>query len=275
MGNRGKILLVFFVVICALFVSQAAHAQSSPLAIENVPNIVGVGVGMLPDYEGSNDYQVGAAPFFRLSYPKTNYYATLIATELYVNVVNHPWLRLGPVVNYRFGREDVNDSVVKRMEDIDGAFEVGGWLGVELISSQNSRQRFIATLEVLSDVSNVYKGFNGTLSARYWYPVHQMVDVTLGVGASYASANYMNTYFGVNQRDSERSGLPVFEAKSGLKDFRVIPGVVVHLSPDWHVGAGVRYSKLLNDAKDSPVVKDRGSSDQWIAGLAVGYSFNW
>ena len=228
---------------------------------------------MLPDYEGSDDYTVGGAPFFRLTYPKSNLYATLLATELYVNVLDHPWLRLGPVVNYRFGRKDVDDKVVDKMEDIDGAFEVGGFLGVEFIDSQNPRQRFLASAEILSDVSSTYNGYNATVSARYWYPVAQMVDVTLGVGAAYGSENYMETYFGVDEKDSERSGLPVFRADSGWKDFRVIPGVVVHLSRDWHVGAGLRYSRLLNDAKNSPVVKDRGSADQFIYGLAVAYSW--
>lgn len=273
MFNRWKIFSVLFAVACALLIGQAAHAQDSPFAIENVPNIVGVGAGILPDYEGSNNYTIGAAPFFRLTYPKSNFFATLIATELYVNVMDHPWLRFGPVVNYRFGRNNVDDKVVKHMEDIDGAFEAGAFAGVEFIDSQNPRQRFIATVEILSDISNVYKGYNMSASARYWYPVHKMVDVTLGVGAAYADDNYMKTYFGVNQKDSDRTGLPVFEADSGIKDVRVVPGVVVHLSPDWHVGAGFRYAKLLNDAKDSPVVKDRGSSDQWIAGLAVGYSW--
>ena len=273
MNKRWKMISVFFVLLCTLFISQAAHAQNSPFAIENVPNIVGVGVGVLPDYEGSNDYTIGAAPFFRLTYPKTNYYATLIATELYVNVLNHPWLRLGPCINYRFGRSDVNDKVIDKMEDIDGAVELGGFVGVELINSQNPRQRFIATAEILSDVSDVYNGYNMTFSARYWYPVAKMVDVTLGVGAAYANENYMKTYFGVSPSDSARSGLPVFDADSGMKDIRVTPGVVVHLSKDWHVGAGFRYSALLNDAKDSPVVDERGDSNQWIAGLAVAYSW--
>jgi len=273
MINRGKILLVFFVVACALFIGQAAQAQNSPIVIEDVPNIVGIGVAMLPDYEGSDDYKGGGAPFFRLTYPKSNYYATLLATELYVNILDHPWLRLGPCANYRFGRKDVDDKVVDKMKDIDGAFEVGGWLGVEFIDSQNPRQRFLANVEILSDVSNEYNGYNATVSARYWYPVAQMVDVTLGVGAAYGDENYMETYFGVNEEDSARSGLPVFRADSGWKDVRVIPGVVVHLSRDWHVGAGLRYAKLLEDAKNSPVVKDRGSSDQFIYGLAVAYSW--
>ena len=275
MSNKWKIFSVLFVVVCALFIGQAAQAQNSSFAIENVPNIVGVGIGVLPDYEGSNDYTIGAAPFFRLTYPKTNYYATLIATELYVNVLNHPWLRLGPCLNYRFGRSDVNDKVVDKMHDIDGATELGGFLGVEFIDKLNPRKRFIATAEILSDVSDVYNGYNMTFSARVWVPVSQMIDVTLGLGASYANENYMKTYFGVSPSDSARSGLPIFDAGSGMKDIRVIPAVVAHLSKDWHVGAGFRYSALMNDASSSPVVEDRGDSNQWIGGLAVAYSFNW
>ena len=46
MNNRMKGILVSFAVVCALLIGQTAHAQDSPFAIENVPNIVGVGVAM-------------------------------------------------------------------------------------------------------------------------------------------------------------------------------------------------------------------------------------
>ena len=100
-----------------------------------------------------------------------------------------------------------------------------------------------------------------------------MVDLGLVVGASYADNNYMETYFGVSEKDSERTDLPVFKAGSGIKDWRVIPAVVVHFSPQWHAGIGARYSRLLDDAADSPVVNDRGSKDQWIYGIAVAYAW--
>ncbi len=33
------------------------------------------------------------------------------------------------------------------------------------------------------------------------------------------------------------------------------------------------YTRLLNDAKDAPLVRLRGSSDQWQGGVFVAYRF--
>jgi outer membrane protein len=77
----------------------------------------------------------------------------------------------------------------------------------------------------------------------------------------------------VSQEDSERSGLPVYDAGAAVKDFRITPGLVIHFSYHWHLGVGLRYQRLLSDAADSPVVDDRGSANQFITGLGLGYSW--
>ncbi len=48
---------------------------------------------------------------------------------------------------------------------------------------------------------------------------------------------------------------------------------IYSLSPSWHVSGGLIYSRLFDDASDSPIVDDRGSSDQLFAGLGVAYAW--
>ena len=69
-----KALVVFLMFACGIFIAQAAQAQDNPFAIDNVPNVVGIGIGAIPDYQGSNDYMAGGAPFFRLTYPKSEWF---------------------------------------------------------------------------------------------------------------------------------------------------------------------------------------------------------
>jgi MipA family protein len=270
----NKSFIIVFAVIVALFFASASQAQQSPFDIENVPNVIGVGVGMLPDYVGSDDYMVGGAPFFKITLPKTERYLRLLATDLQINIINHPILRLGPAVNYRFGRsDDVDDRIVSHMKDIDGTIEAGAFVGAEIVDKDNPRQRFISQVEFLSDVGGEYKGYNVSLTASYWQPVSKAIDVMIGGGITYADENYMETYFGVDQEDSDRSGLPVYEADASLFMAKVTAGMVLHLSQSWHIALGGQYRPLLSDASDSPVVDDRGSNDQWIAGLGVAYSW--
>jgi outer membrane protein len=274
MRNTKKVFAVLVAFACAFLVAHSAQAQDLPFGIDNVPNIVGIGGGMLPDYIGSDDYTGGAAPFFKWTPEKTEYYAMLIATQLYVNVANHPTFRFGPTINYRFGRDDdVDDDFVKEMEEIDGTIEAGAFVGYEWRDSQNPLHRWGVTLDFLADVGGEYKGYLASLSARYWYPVAKMIDIGLAVGTTYGSDNYMDTYFGVSERDSEASGLSAFDAEDGFREVRVIPAVVMHFSPQWHAGIGVRYSRLLDDAEDSPIVDDRGDANQWIYGFGVAYAW--
>ncbi len=275
MRNFSKSFIMVFVAVVILSLASVAQAQDSPFNIENVPNVVGVGIAMLPDYPGSDDYMVGGAPFFKINIDSQfEYYLRLLATDLQLNLINHPIFRFGPAFNYRFGRnDDVEDDVVKKMKEIDGTIEAGAFMGIELVDKDNPRQRFLSQVEFLSDVGGEYKGYNVSLSASYWFPVHKAVDVTFGGGITYADGNYMETYFGVDQKNADRTGLPVYEADSGLLMARINTGAVLHLSMSWHLAAGLQYRPLLDDAADSPIVDDRGSTSQWIYGLGVAYSW--
>jgi outer membrane protein len=48
---------------------------------------------------------------------------------------------------------------------------------------------------------------------------------------------------------------------------------MLHLSPKYHLGAGLMYSRLVGDAADSPIVSQEGSKNQWVYG--VGALFAW
>jgi len=274
---RVKLLSAFFALACALFIGQAAQAQMLPFDLENMDNAVGIGIGMLPDYQGSNDYMVGGAPFGKITLvPKTDYYARLLATDLQVNIINHPVFRFGPALNYRFGRnDDVEDDVVKKMKEIDGTIEAGAFVGFQLVDKDNPRNRFMSQIEFLGDVGGEYEGWNIGLTANYYFQVHKAVDLIVGAGIMYADDDYMKTYFGVDQEDSDRTDnvLPVFEPGDGFLMAKANLGAVLHLSYQWHIAAGVQYRPLLSDAADSPVVDDRGDSNQWVSGIGVAYTW--
>ncbi len=273
MNFYKKILCVLFSSIVLMSSSKVVASQGLDFAIDNMPRIVGVAIGFVPEYEGSDDYTFGAAPFVRFQLKGHYQYLIIRSTELQVNLIDHPWLRIGPSLNYRFGREDVDDSVVKKMKDIDDTIEAGGFVGVEFIDDMNPRKRFSADIDFLADIGSEHEGYTVTFGARGWYPVSRMFDIGLGAAFVYADDDYMETYFGVDTSDAARSGLPIFNADSGVKDFRIFPMAVMHINMNWHVGAGFQYRRLLADAEDSPIVDKRGSKNQWIGGIGVAYSW--
>jgi outer membrane protein len=259
----------FVALVLAAAAPCAAQVELVPTDLE-VPLVVGIGVGVIPDYEGSDEYTFGIAPFFRWTFQGERY-VQLRANELSVNVLNSKYFQFGPLAAYKFGRSDVDDDVVDRMEDVDDTVELGAFGAFVLRNQQNVRQRFIADVDFLHDVGGVSESFRFSLGARYWHPVARRLDLMLGVRSTFVTDDYMNTYFGVSSTDAARSGLPAFSADGGGKDVSVTLGSLFYLTESWVLGAGIRYSRLLGDAADSPIVDGRGSADQIIAGLAVGY----
>ena len=271
---KGKSVLAGVVCMVAvlLFASDVVWAQSSPMEIDNSQRIGGLFVGFAPDYVGSDDYKAVVAPFFRYNFSNSEQYIVLRGFDLQFNVVDHPWFRIGPVLNYRFGRNNVKNDQVDEMDKIDGAIEFGAFVGAEFKDTANPRQRLLLSLEFLQDISGEHKGSVTTGSIKGWYPLSRRFDVTLCLSTTFGSSDYMDTYFGVDTEDSNQSGLRRYSADSGFRDVSVTPGVVMHLTEAWKLAAGIRYMRLMGDAEDSPVTKV-GDNDQWIGGIGVAYTW--
>jgi outer membrane protein len=264
---------LFALAVAVLLQASAARAQVFEFAIAPIEfNFVGLGVGAAPDYPGSDDYTWGVGPTFH--YELGDYrYVELLGPTFFANVLDHPYLRLGPLLNYRFGRDDPDDSVVALLSDVNDSLELGLGFGVSFVNPVNERIRFSARLDVGGDVTGGHGGTLATLTMRYWHPLSRAFDFGFGVSSTYATQSYMNSFFGINQADAARSGLNAFDPSDGVRDIAFTPLLVLHLSREWHVGIGMRYQHLLGDAADSPVTDVRGSPDQFIAG--IGFAYAW
>jgi len=272
--RKRRVMPLGAALMLVVLLGGPVHAMGdfvTPMPL-HVPHIIGAAVGVAPDYEGSNDYNFGALP--TLNYQFGNRYIRLLGNYLAGNVLDHDLFEFGPVAFYRFGRDDdIDDDVVRRIHEVDDAIELGIFVGFQFFDRVNPRIRYGAKVEFLHDMSDEHDGFTVQLSARGWYPVSKAIDLGMAIGGTYASDDYMTAYFGVTRADETNSGLPFFDAGSGVKDIYVQPMMQIHLSESWHIGAGVRVKGLLDDASDSPVVDDRGSGTQVVAGVGVAYAW--
>ncbi len=264
------------VIALSAGIGQRAHAQQAggiEFELPEIRNYVALAVGVVPDYLGSDDYTIGAAPAGLIRFGSSDRYARLLVTELSVNVLDSRTWNFGPVLNYRLARDDVDDDAVDLMRDIDGTVEaglIGGWTWR---GDDDPRHRFHVSAEVLYDVGDTHDGYLVSAGARYFRPVTRPLTLSIGATVTYGSDDYMQTYFGVDSDNAARSGLSEFSASGGLRDVRFPIMAIYSLNPSWHVTGGLIYSRLLDDASDSPIVDDRGSSDQLFAGLGVAYAW--
>ena len=223
----------------------------------------GLGAGMAPDYEGSEDYTLVPSLMFKGNYDSGRYFS-LLGTNFMLNLVPSQTFSFGPALNYRMERDDVDNDRVDDMDKIDGAFEAGAFGGFNI-------NNFILRLEMLTDVSDEHDGFLAQVNAGYRWKAMPELTLTPGVFLTYADDDYMDTYFGVNPGNRGSSGLPNYSADSGLKDVGI--NLVAHYTPwdNWGIMGLFSYKTLLNDAKDSPIVDDEGNDKQFMFGLMATY----
>lgn len=264
--------------VCALASSSAySGGMADAFMPEHVPNIIGVGVGMVPDYMGSDDYTAGVAPMARYQFDGTDRFILLMANELDVNLMNNSSWRAGPVLNYSFGRDNVEDDVVDRMDTLDGFLEYGAFLQYRSVDAQNPRNRWSVGVTGLFNSESDNEGYRVRLAAQYFHQLSTAVDFNMGAGLWYADSDWNNYMFGVNPSNVGSSGLPFYSPDGGMNQYFVNAGAIFYLSKSWALGAGLRYSNIAGDAGDSPLVggkNGRGDQDQWIAGLGLTY-LNW
>jgi MipA family protein len=227
---------------------------------------LGLGAGVAPDYEGSDEYKGVPLLFARVDWASGMFLHFEAGSGLRVNLVPSPNWRLGPVLKYIPARDNVDDKRVDNLKDVDAAVMLGGFAGYDF-------GRWSTFVQLVQDVSGSNDGYVATLGVSYAIPVSDQLLVAFSATTNYASGDYMSTYFGIDAGDSARSGLKTYNANSGFKDVGV--GVLVQYWAWGNIGLRFRagYVLLVGDAADSPIVKDVGDENQVFGGLMVTYRF--
>ena len=153
-------------------------------------NFAGLGARAYPDYFGSSDYNLGVAPFARLSLGGSRF-VRLMVNEIRLNLLDNRNWQLGPVGLWRFGRDDVDNPVVERIHSIDDSFSLGLFGARVWRDPQETRKIAGMGAWALADVSGVYNGWTAGLNAYAMQPVAKMVTLAGGAAFTYGSGNYM------------------------------------------------------------------------------------
>lgn len=248
--------LAFLVVIACLPIAAVGADWDFTL---------GAGAGIAPDYEGSDEYE--AVPILLVRAAKDNgQLVELRGTAIRANLLPSTVFSAGPIVNYRFERDDVDEDAVDDLDDVDEAIELGGFLGL-------GYQGWLARVTLTQDVNDAHDGVLLSLLGGYRSQLAPQWSLTTIAFGTWADEDYMDTYFGIDAADAVASGLDEFDADEGFKDVGLDLRLAWSSAANWGVTASASYKRLLNDAEDSPVVDDVGDENQFFGGLALTYSF--
>lgn len=282
--SRSRFLGAGLAATAAMLFSHGASAQAYiPPEFDQGINMAGAGVFSVPDFYGSDKYQAAGAGLVHYNFDAYGYpmYAQFVGSEFRLNVSPMREWNAGPLIRWRDRRDDVDDGVVKRMQRIPSATEIGGFVAYTMPLDANPQHKVVFTGDVSWNTTGVYDGATGNIRATYFHPFPQQVMGysvlgALGVDLFFAGDHFNDRYFGVHGADlllyPERAGVP-YTAKSGLTSIKVPFMLSSQVDRNWLVMVAGSYERLLNDAADSPVVQRHGNENQWTIGIAASYLF--
>lgn len=266
----------FLKIFTAGYLIILLHALACPVMAQDLDmfipeffslkkTIIGLGAGLAPEYEGADEFKAFAFPEFR--YNLTNgCYAYLLGPAIRVNLIPSRTFAFGPMIRYRPGRNSVKDEVIDKFKKIDPAAESGAFGNLTI-----NNFSFYAAMN--KDITDTHNGYLIDIAAGYRSVIEYNVQLIIQAIGTYASDKFMETYFSVDAENSQQSGLPEYEAGAGLKDIGVMVALQYKINSNWGVLGIMKYTRLLGDAMESPIVEKRGDSNNFMDGIAINYIY--
>lgn len=227
-------------------------------------NMVGIGVGMAPDYPGAKSYRAQPAPLLNAEWgplftsSRFGGPAVGVKTRLPYDLSTGLLLGLSP------DRRESRNAQLQGLGNINFSAQYGAFV-------EWAPGPFSASLSYMQSAKSAY---GGTLTLRGSYLVLKegRNAVTLGGDVTWGSSNYMQTWFGVTPEQATRStaGLPAHQMSSGIRSASVLATWRYSLNANWAINSTVGVQTLLGNTTDSPLV-ERKASPFGLVGIT--YSF--
>jgi len=230
---------------------------------------LGLGAQIQPEYEGGDEMKGMPLPVINIKYKDI---AWLRGPMLGVNAFT--WqgpretdkLQLGPAVRYQRGRDQDDSDDLRGTGNIDPGLEAGFFITYGI-------GQWTVGMTMFQDVSSSHDGFTVRPAVGHMAQLSQKWQLRSELYATYASDDYMETFFGINATQAARSGMRQYQAEASFKDIGLLFDIDYALTKKWALTTRVGFKKMMGDAADSPLVKDRGDDKQALLGLFVSYKF--
>ena len=258
-------------LISLFLIAQNAAAQDTLWGAT-----VGGGTAISPHYMGDDDYALNALPYLRLSYDDI-FYAS-VPEGANIKLYDTGPFTVTANTKFVFDREEDGSAPFRvagnRTNDLIGlgdvatSWELGGKISYKIGN--------ISITSAARQAVSGHDGFVGDISASYSKAIYGYgppIRVSFGPSLSFGDAQYMQTFFGINPKQSIDSGLSEFNASGGLYSLGLSLSAMAPVTNRSALFLQASLSQMTKDAKNSPLVKERGSPTQAFAGVFWVYSF--
>ena len=261
------LLPVFFIVLSAASAQADETTKMSDLGRKEKDWHVSIGLGamMMPEFEGSNKYEVKAIPLLNIRY-KDRFFLSPSEGGIGVYIVREPLWNMGLAVGYNPGRQEKDSDLLKGMGDINSVADVKFFV-------ECTPAAFTARLEAIKSSGDV-KGLQLTASIGHQWRLTDDLQWKNSISSTYATADYNKTFFGISEKQSRESRhrYNQYTPGGGIKDIAYSSSFIYMFQDHWAVMLMGQYKLLTGPAADSPLV-EAGSKDQFSGCLGLLYSF--
>lgn len=254
------------VLACWALGVSAARAEDpprqdlTPIPVSRSFNLVGIGVGFVPEFSGSNEYRPMVLPVVRVAYRDKLYWNALQAGA-WLWDSDDKSVRFGLVLEPRFGWKAEAGTRVEGMAQRDFSFEGGPNL-------QWRTPLGVINASVAQDLGGASNGQTAQLQFIRALVASPGLRVNGVVGAQWFSASMNDYYFGVRANEAT-PGRPRYTASGSVSLQAGVNGAYA-LSPSSSLLFGLIASRLGGGAADSPLVETRLQS---VVYFGYGWSF--
>ncbi|MDX1949415.1 MAG: MipA/OmpV family protein [Rickettsiales bacterium] len=270
-----KIFILSGVLLNLIFSQQKSFANEMKRPEKKDLTItIGFAPVYSPVFDGASDYGFSIFPDLRVNY-KDRFFAS-VPEGIFYNAINEEDWKLGPIAKIRFGREEATGgspflisgetNALKGLGDIDSAIELGSFV-------QYSKDNIRSRVELRQGFGG-HEGIVADANINYFNRVGPL-SYSFGPRISFASAEFNNTYYGINQTQATNSGLNQYNANSGFNSYGVGGASTMPLTNSTAVTIFGGFDILGTPASDSPLITNRGDENQFVMGIAYGYRFGW
>jgi MipA family protein len=240
---------------------QATRQDLTPVpVVKQRFNLVGLGVGFIPDFSGSNSYRALPLPVLRLGWKDKVFLNVLQAGAWFYSSEDNT-LKVGVALEPRFGWSADDNQRVAGMEN--RSFSVEGGPNVQWRSPLG-----VVTANIYQDLGGASDGQTAQITYVKALWTTQTLFVNGSVGAQWFSGRMNDYYFGVRPFDATALR-PQYTARSSVS-------LQAGLNGAWRVSErgsvlfGLNVSRIGAGASDSPIVE---TAIQAVVYTGYGWSF--
>jgi outer membrane scaffolding protein for murein synthesis (MipA/OmpV family) len=247
---------------------------------------IGLGLGMVPSYAGSDDYIAFPLPLVAgrvagigISPNGPGFLLDLNPAKPGLAPRKGVRVAFGPAFRFRNDRNaQIEDEVVARAGKLDAAFELGGNVALVVPGVFKPFDQLSLGVQARWDVAGAHDGMIVEPQVAYRAPLGRAFSLQVQASAEFVDDSFADYYFTVSPAQANATGLPQFRADGGLNRVGTTAILAYDLDRNplnggWSLTGVGGYSRLIGDAADTPYTALRGDENQFIAGLGVAYTF--